>query len=77
MSAVDPRYLNVLDWANLALPGLSKYGRIPVLSDAAAWHQWAYDLIQLPKIARYAPPQPDLFPSWEEWAFRFNQAVPQ
>lgn len=77
MSAVDPRYLNVVDWANLALPGLSKYGRVPVLTHAAAWRQWAYDLIQLPKIASFAPPQPDLSPSWQEWAFRFNQAVPQ
>ena len=77
MSAVDPRYLDVLDWANLALPGLSKYGRVPVLTDPKAWREWADDLIQLPGVARFGPPQPDQAPSWQEWALRFNQAVPQ
>jgi hypothetical protein len=73
---IDPRNMTVTEWCDAASHTLRRYGVIPLLLSPNGWQQWVVELLQLPQISRYAPPDPRGFSSWEEWVFRFNQAVP-
>lgn len=73
---IDPRGMHLAEWCDAATHTLNKYGPIPVLLAIEDWQQWAFDVLQLPRIAKYAPPDPRRFNDWREWVFRFNQAVP-
>lgn len=73
---VDPRYVTVIEWTDFMAPLLEKFGRMPRLDNEEFWKEWALTLIQKPAIQRYQPPDPRYFHDWQEWAFRFNQAVP-
>ena len=73
---IDPRGLSATQWCEITALGLSSVGTIPPLENEFHWGDWAYSVIQIPGIAHYAPPDPRQFSDWEDWAFRFIQAVP-
>lgn len=73
---IDPRGMTVTDWCDTVTHTLRQYGPIPVLLTAESWPRWAVEVLQIPQVFKYSPPDPRGFDSWQEWAFRFNQAVP-
>lgn len=73
---VDPRGLTVQEWTSFSTPSLSRLASVPVLGDQRDWQQWALAVIQSSKVSRFGPPDPRHFDNWQDWAFRFNQAVP-
>ncbi len=75
---VDPRLAkDMKEWVEYSTAPLSRLvGTVPILSTNIGWVDWAYNLIQLPEIQKFSPPDPRYFNNWQEWAFRFNQAVP-
>lgn len=72
---IDPRGLTVLQWAHFTTPLLAPFGVPPIMISADTWRVWARSVIQLSAIAQQRPPDPETYSSWQEWAFRFNQAV--
>lgn len=70
---INPRGMDVIEWTDRTTPLL------PVqpmkLARAEDWKEWARHAIQDPDIARFNPPQPDVFDDWQEWAERFIQTV--
>lgn len=76
MSAVDPRYLSILEWCEFTTPLIKDRAAVPRLLTPDDWRSWALTVLQSPQIARYNPPDPLGFEQWQDWAFRFNQAVP-
>ena len=73
---IDPRMMTVTEWTDFMAPLLEPFGRMPRLDNPEFWKEWALTLIQRPAIQHFCPPDPRYFEDWEEWAFRFNQAVP-
>lgn len=74
---VDPReFLSVRDWADATTLPLSHLLIVPIMIDPKKWNDWALTVIQSPKVAQHQPPNPREFSDWQEWAIRFNQAVP-
>lgn len=74
---IDPRsFTNVKDWCEATTLPLSKLLTVPTLTDPDEWAEWGYTVIQAPALAQYIPPDPRFFVDWQEWALRFNQAVP-
>lgn len=73
---IDPRFMEVQEWADVMVDELQGYSQPPRLDDPKEWREWALAVIQSPRIAAYNPPQPFTFSDWREWAMRFNQAVP-
>lgn len=73
---VDPRGLSVQEWAAFSTPALARIATVPLLTEGRDWQQWAWVVMQSPKVAKYTPPDPRFFNNWQDWAFRFNQVVP-
>jgi hypothetical protein len=72
---IDPRYMDVVDWCDLMVQNLGALTDAPQLLNAADWQVWATSVVSSPEIRVLHPPDPRYFESWQEWAFRFNQAV--
>lgn len=74
---VDPRgFKDAKDWSEASILPLSKLMIVPILQHGDRWREWAYTVIQSPRVARLTPPDPRHFDDWRDWAYRFNQAVP-
>lgn len=75
MHVIDPRYLTAINWTGQMTPLLSNYGPIPRLTEPSRWKAWAQYVGSLPRIAALNPPNPALYPTWQEWATQFNLTV--
>jgi hypothetical protein len=75
---VDPRIArDAKEWVEYSTGPLSRLiGVVPVLADNMHWVEWGYLVLQNPAVQKFSPPDPRYFSNWQEWAFRFNQAVP-
>lgn len=72
---IDPRDLEVVEWADYMADELEGYVSPPRLDDPEQWKEWALVVVQAPAIAKSNPPDPRAFDDWREWAMRFQQAV--
>jgi hypothetical protein len=72
---VDPFYASIEAWADETVGMLYNLSAVPRLDAPGEWIGWATDLIGLPAIAAYNPPDPKTFDDWREWAMRFNEAM--
>jgi hypothetical protein len=74
---IIPYGMTVQQWTDAMTVDLQKFGVVGVLRDPADWRSWARQAIQLRSIRNQNPPDPDFFESWEDWAVRFLQIIPQ
>lgn len=75
---VDPRMAkDAREWVEYTISPLAALlGTVAPLQNNMDWVDWAYTVIQDPAVQKFNPPDPRFFNNWQEWAFRFNQAVP-
>lgn len=62
-------------WCAAQVDELRAFGQIPYLR-GEDWRQWGRQVLTLPGLARYNPPDPYGFEQFTDWADRFNGAVP-
>lgn len=72
---IDPGTMKLQDWADQMSLFLERYGIAGRLLNEARWQEWATQVVALPRIAKYSPPQPQYYKDWRQWAYRFNQTV--
>lgn len=72
---IDPRRLSLHEWVDAVNLSLATQGPTTVLQ-GDDWILWAHNVISLPKISAFSPPDPRGFASWQEWAERFVECVP-
>lgn len=72
---IDPRYLSLPQWVDAVNLSLATYGPATVLQ-SDDWVLWAHNVLSLPKISAFSPPDPRGFSDWREWAQRFVECVP-
>lgn len=72
---IDPRHLSLPQWVDAVNLALATYGPTTKLQNDD-WALWAHNLIALPKISAFSPPDPRGFPDWRAWAERFVECVP-
>lgn len=52
------------------------YGEEPIpYNNELNWKQTAANVAQLPTFSVYPVPDPDKFPSWQDWALEFTQII--
>lgn len=67
---------DVQEWADFMTLPLNGIGVLPQrLNHPSEWKEWAFHLIQEPRLQQMSVPDPRVFDSWIEWAERFNEAV--
>lgn len=64
-------------WANWNGNLIHYFGEepIPYIEDETQWKEVALNVVQLPTFINYAPPDPEVFETWQEWANEFITAV--
>lgn len=72
---IDPRLLSLHQWMDAVNLTLAAYGPTTVLK-GDDWVLWAHNIISLPKVSVFSPPDPRGFADWREWAERFVECVP-
>ena len=75
MITVDPRLTDTRDWLDYTGDNLSGLVRVMKVESGDQWREWGDYVRQVLRIRGILVPQPDQFNEWEEWAFRFNQAI--
>ena len=48
---------------------------IPYIADETQWKTVADAICGLPTFSNFAPPDPDLFKTWQDWALAFRISV--
>lgn len=56
------------EWADQTSIELQQYGPIPFAYGEENWVQWATDVISIPAIGRFFPPDPTAYSDWQQWA---------
>lgn len=74
-NTIDPRFMNVVNWAAQSTALLAPYGTVPILLHPDKWKDWARIVIALPAVAALGAVRPEGFHRWEEWATQFNQTA--
>jgi hypothetical protein len=74
---IDPRGMAPRDWCDRMALELDAFGLIPIINHGMTWRDWALQVVQLQRISRMDPPNPDDFEDdgFEEWATYFIDAV--
>lgn len=67
--------MSLVSWVDATNLALATYGPTTKLQ-SDDWVSWAQNLIALPKISAFSPPDPRGFSGWREWAERFVECVP-
>lgn len=61
------------EWFDFTTLDLSSYGQLPRYS--GDWRESASSWMLNSQIAQLNIPRPEIFSTFQEWAFRFNQTV--
>lgn len=72
---VDPRYLTIEHWSALTAASLKPFGDVPSQTDERNWKTWASTVKNLPVLAPRQVPGTYGFSSWQDWAYRLNEAL--
>ena len=75
MNLIDPRGLEAREWLDYTGDNLASLVSIMVVSSGDDWREWGSHVRQVLTFRGILIPIPDLFEDWQEWAFRFNQAI--
>lgn len=73
---INPAGLTIKEWCDFMVSELDAFGQAPILDDEADWRTWGQQVLLLPGLAAFNPPNPRDFDDFFEWASRFNAAVP-
>ena len=68
----QPWGLQFVPWGSLVAEQLAEFGILAPV-DEAAWKEWASSLLMIPELATI--PDPNSFPSWQEWASRVIESL--
>lgn len=71
----DPRHLTFEAWSTYTGADLARFGVISTRASEAEWRGWAASLRMLPAVAALNIPDPQGYPDWQSWAYRFNEAA--
>jgi hypothetical protein len=71
---IDPRHVSLIQWTDAVNLALSTKGPVTKLS-GDDWSLWAYNMISIPSIASFSPPDPRHYTDWRTWAERFVECV--
>lgn len=78
MNVIDPREVDAMEWFDSTIDLLSSIIPPMILRDhEREWREWGYHVRQTLSIRGILTPDPDAFPDWRDWAFRFNQIIAQ
>lgn len=72
---INPRHISMQRWCAAMVDELRAFGQVAPLA-GEDWQAWSRQVLTLPGLARYNPPNPEGFDRFEDWADRFNGAVP-
>lgn len=74
---IDPRHGTPQDWCDRMVLALDSFDTIPILGPEVGWKDWARQVLQIPRISKLNPPNPDQYrdDEFSEWAIQFNYAV--
>lgn len=72
---IDPRFIELPDWAAQMTFDLETFGPVPRLENPDNWQDWAERLINASPALQFSVPDPRAFTDWRDWAARFNSAV--
>lgn len=76
MNWIDPRFMEVTEWADRMVPVLNQRGGdVGRLQSPEEWQQWALSVILNNQKWQATVPNPYQFNHWREWAERFLQNV--
>jgi hypothetical protein len=73
-SVTFPTGMKLIDWADCVAFDVGTIGTVGRLMNELGWKDWASQFLNLPGIGRTIP-DPKQFDDWQEWAFRFCQAI--
>lgn len=71
----DPRFLTIERWSAMTAALIQPFGDIPDSTTEKDWQDWARQVKILPALAPRFVPSPIGFKTWQEWAFRLNEAL--
>lgn len=71
----DPRYLPIERWSALTAASLKPFGDVAASTTEDDWQAWARSVKLLPALAPRFVPSPFGFQTWQDWAFRLNEAL--
>lgn len=67
---IDPRHMELLDWAASVIGALNAQWDAAPLTDPDKWQEWAVGLLRAPTTEQRVLPDPFQFSDWREWAMR-------
>jgi hypothetical protein len=70
---IDPRGLEIHEWADFVIPLVSEYGTVGRLDIGADWKAWALQIASLTEMQKQGVPSPNEFADWKDWAYQFFQ----
>lgn len=72
---IDPRYMDLPYWSALVSASLLPHGFVARSAIEDNWREWADQVRSLPALAPLRVPDPRWFETWQNWAFKFNEAL--
>lgn len=76
MNYVDPRFMDVVEWADRMTPIVNqKGGDVGRLLHPEEWQDWARSVILNNQKWQATVPNPYQFKDWRDWAERFLQVT--
>jgi len=76
MIGIDPRNMEVMEWADKMTPLLNTYGDVGKLDSPDNWQNWATGVILINQKWQSVAPIPYQYTDWRDWAERFLQVIP-
>lgn len=71
---INPIGMTIKDWCDIMVEELIDLGQAPYVQNDD-WQQWGREVLRLPDVAAFNPPDPTFFDNFYEWAQRFNSTV--
>lgn len=72
---LDPYTIPMVEYMDQTVLLLGSLGVFPTFSRGMHWRDWASAVVLLPSVARFQPPDPNLYTEWLPWAADFNKTV--
>lgn len=72
---IDPRTTPIERWCDAMVLELRSLGQVPILQDETQWRLWGQQVLLIPGVARFNPPNPLRYEEFVDWACAFNLAV--
>lgn len=72
---IDPREMTAEQWTAAVTLDLEQFGSMPQLLDSNRWQDWAATVVGTSAISGVVLPDPYSFPTWSDWAMRFNEIM--